>query len=190
MTTAQLVKLANVLDEIRIPAGRYIFKEGDAGSSMYIIGEGKVRISKMIPGSGEEALAILDKGSYFGEMAIIEESARSADAIAHTSCTLYKLERDRLDQVMFTDKDFACALLWTFVRTLSSRLRDTNEKLRASLALGLFGNGPPQYFDEAEAALAVALPDDEPSLGASPKQENGDDFGDLEVHEFAEPSAR
>jgi hypothetical protein len=36
---------------------------------------------------------------------------------------------------MFTDKDLAYVLLWTFVRTLSERLRETNEKLRAFFAV-------------------------------------------------------
>jgi len=36
---------------------------------------------------------------------------------------------------MFVDKDLAYDLLWTFVRTLSSRLRETNEKIRAFFAI-------------------------------------------------------
>ena len=106
---------------------------------MFIILEGKVRISKMVPGIGEEALAILERGQYFGEMSLIEEGPRSADAIAHTSCTLYELSREKLDEVMFTDKELASTLLWTFVRTLSSRLRETNDKIRAFFALSSFG---------------------------------------------------
>ena len=75
---------------------------------MFIIAEGKVRISKMVPGIGEEALAILEKGQYFGEMSLIEDGPRSADAIAHSrTCKLYELSRDKLDQVMFTDKELA-----------------------------------------------------------------------------------
>jgi hypothetical protein len=93
----------------------------------------------MVPGIGEEALAILERGQYFGEMSLIEEGPRSADAIAHTSCLLYELSREKLDEVMFTDKELASTLLWTFVRTLSSRLRETNDKIRAFFALSSIG---------------------------------------------------
>ena len=139
MTSAQLRKLAAALKEVSYPAQAHVFHEGDVGASMFIIVEGKVRISKMVPGIGEEALAILERGHYFGEMSLIEDGPRSADAIAHTSCRLYELSRDKLDQVMFTDKELASVLLWTFVRTLSSRLRETNDKIRAFFALSSFG---------------------------------------------------
>lgn len=139
MTSAQLRKLGAALKEIKYPASAHIFKEGETGTSMFIIGSGKVRISKMVPGIGEEALAILETGQYFGEMSLIEDGPRSADAIAHIGCTLYELSRERLDQVMFTDREIAYTLLWTFVRTLSSRLRETNDKIRAFFALSSFG---------------------------------------------------
>src|SRR4051794_24266039 len=131
LTNAQLRKLASALREVDFEGSTHIFREGDPGTSMFIIAEGKVRISKTIPGIGEEALAILERGQYFGEMAVVEDSPRSADAIAHIPCTLLVIEREKLDQLMFTDKDLAYVLLWTFVRTLSERLRETNEKLRA-----------------------------------------------------------
>jgi CRP/FNR family transcriptional regulator, cyclic AMP receptor protein len=139
MTSAQLRKVAAALVERQVPISQHIFHEGDVGTSMFIIVDGKVRISKMVPGIGEEALAILERGQYFGEMSLIEDGPRSADAIAHASCVLYELDRDKLDEVMFTDKELAYVLLWTFVRTLSTRLRETNDKIRAFFALSSFG---------------------------------------------------
>ena len=139
LTNAQLRKLAGALREVEFKGSAHIFHEGDPGTSMFIISEGKVRISKMVPGIGEEALAILERGQYFGEMSLIEDGPRSADAIAHSPCKLYELQRDKLDEVMFTDKELAYVILWTFVRTLSARLRETNDKIRAFFALSSFG---------------------------------------------------
>ena len=139
LNSAQLRKVGAALKTVEFPIGSHVFHEGDTGLSMYIIAEGKVRISKLVPGIGEEALAILEKGQYFGEMSLIEDGPRSADAIAHSSCALYELSREKLDQVMFTDKELASVLLWTFVRTLSARLRETNDKIRAFFALSSFG---------------------------------------------------
>lgn len=139
MTSAQLRKLATALVEVSYPIASAIFHEGDPGDSMYIIADGKVRISKMVPGIGEEALAVLQPGQYFGEMSLIEDGPRSAHAIAHSSCVLYRLSREKLEEVMFTDKELATVLLWTFTRTLSARLRETNDKIRAFFALSSFG---------------------------------------------------
>jgi CRP/FNR family cyclic AMP-dependent transcriptional regulator len=135
LTNTQLQKIAGIATERRFEGSAFIFKEGDVGQEMYVILDGKVRISKQIPGAGEEALAILEKSQYFGEMAVVEDSPRSADAIAHIPCSLWVIGREALDQLMFTDKDLAYVLLWTFVRTLSERLRETNEKLRSFFAV-------------------------------------------------------
>jgi CRP-like cAMP-binding protein len=103
--------------------------------SEHIFREGKVRISKMVPGVGEEALAILEPGSHFGEMALIDDTPRSADATTQQSCTLYVIQKADLEQLMFQHKDLAYQLLWTFVRTLSARLRETNDKIKAFFAI-------------------------------------------------------
>jgi CRP/FNR family cyclic AMP-dependent transcriptional regulator len=138
LTQGQLAKVASIAQARKFDGSAFLFREGDVGHEMYVIVEGRVRISKDVPGIGEEALAILEKGQYFGEMAVIDDSPRSADAIAHTPCTVWVIEREKLDQLMFTDKDLAYVLLWTFVRTLSGRLRETSEKIKAFFAISRF----------------------------------------------------
>jgi CRP/FNR family cyclic AMP-dependent transcriptional regulator len=129
LNSPQLARVAAITAERQYQAGDRIFKEGEKGDDFFLILEGRVRISKMLAGIGEEALAILDAGSYFGEMAMVDNTPRSADAIAHSSCSLGIIQCEALESLMFTDKDIAYTVLWTFVRTLAVRLRDTNEKI-------------------------------------------------------------
>jgi CRP-like cAMP-binding protein len=131
----RLRRVAEIATHRDLPAGAIVFREGERGDEMYVVVAGKVRISTRVPGGGEEALGILEPGSHFGEMAMVDDSPRSADAIAHTACALAVVRRDALEQLMFVDKDLAYDLLWTFVRTLSARLRDTNEKIKAFFAM-------------------------------------------------------
>ena len=138
LNSTQLAKVAAIGEERSIEAGTHIFKDNEAGEEMYVIEKGRVRISKNVPGIGEEALAILEPGAYFGEMALIEDSPRSADAIAHSPCLVQVISKEALDELMFIDKEIAYILLWTFVRTLSERLRETNEKIKAFFALSSF----------------------------------------------------
>ena len=138
LTQSQLHRVAAIARPRGYEAGACLFREGEAGREMFIILEGKVRISQQVPGMGEEALAILEKGQYFGEMAVVDDLPRIADAYAHTSCTLWVIEREKLDQLMFTDKDLAYVLLWTFVRTLSERLRESNDNIKAFFAISRF----------------------------------------------------
>ncbi len=106
-----------------------IISEGEAGDKFYLIVEGAVRISRIVPGMGEEALAVLRPGNYFGEMSLIDEAPRSATAVCHERCRLFVINRRDLEDLLFVDRDLAYELLWNWVRTLSRRLRATNDKM-------------------------------------------------------------
>ena len=121
-----------------VPRGIKIFSEGEPGDRFYLILSGEVRISKTIQGIGEEALAILKEGSYFGEMALIDDAPRSADATTTTRCVFSVIRRNDFEQLLSQNKDLAYELLWTFVRTLSTRLRETNSKMTFLAAAGKF----------------------------------------------------
>lgn len=138
LTTAQLRKIAAIATVRKVPVGEVIFRDASPGDEMYVIVEGRVRISKSVPTVGEEALAVLKPGSHFGEMAIIDGSPRSADAVAHHPCALAVIRKDALDKLMFLDRELGFQLLWNFVRTLSARLRETNEKIKFFFAVSRF----------------------------------------------------
>lgn len=135
LSSEQLGRIASIAERRELPGGTTIFAEGAVGDEMFVVISGRVRISKRVAGVGEEALAILEPGAYFGEMAMIDDSPRSADALAHTTCSLAVVKREGLEQLMFVDKDLAYVLLWTFVRTLSARLREMNEKIQGFFAM-------------------------------------------------------
>ena len=121
--------IARISQEESHRRGTVIFRHGDVGEKLYLILEGKVRISREVPGMGEEALAVLGPGQMFGEMALLDESPRSADAHVHESCSLLSVPRDGFDDLLFINKDLAYEVLWSIVRLLVTRLRETNDKL-------------------------------------------------------------
>jgi CRP/FNR family transcriptional regulator, cyclic AMP receptor protein len=126
---AYLRRIAAVGTREQHQSGATVFSEGSEGDKMYLILSGAVRISRQVAGMGEEALAVLRAGNYFGEMSLVDESPRSADAKAHEATELLVLKKDDLEDLLFVDRDLAYDLLWNFVRTLTSRLRDTNDKM-------------------------------------------------------------
>jgi len=138
LTRPALSLIAAVCTEEGHGLGTRIFQFGDAGDKLFVILEGKVRISREIAGMGEEALAVLGPGEVFGEMALLDESARSADARVHERCRLLVISKDAFDDLLFLHKDLAYEVLWNCVRILSSRLRETNEKLTFLTVSGKF----------------------------------------------------
>lgn len=124
-----LERVASIAHEEAHVKNTSIFQHGDVGDKVYLILEGKVRIGRQVPGVGEEALAVLGPGQVFGEMALLDESTRSADAIAHDRCKLLAIAKEDLDDLLFQDKDLAYEVLWSTVHMLVGRLRSTNDKL-------------------------------------------------------------
>lgn len=135
---AHLRRIAELGTHERHKTNTLIFSEGETGEKFYLILSGAVRISRTVPGMGEEALAILRGGSYFGEMSLIDEFPRSADARCHEKCKLFVLHKEDLEDLLFVDRDLAYEILWNFVRTLSSRLRETNDKMTFLAISGKF----------------------------------------------------
>jgi len=126
---AHLHRVVAIGNEQQYKKNATVFSEGDAGDKFYLILDGAVRISRFVPGMGEEALAVLKTGAYFGEMSLIDDAPRSASAIAHEKTKLFEINRQDLEDLLFVDRDLAYELLWNFVRTLSRRLRATNDKM-------------------------------------------------------------
>ena len=129
LASLHLRRIATIGHEEQHGYGKTIFAEGDTGDKFYVVLEGAVRISKIVPGMGEEALAIHRAGNFFGEMSLIDDAPRSAHALVHEACRLFVIAKQDLEDLLFVDRDLAYELLWSFVRTLSKRLRETNDKM-------------------------------------------------------------
>ena len=120
--------VAQVAIEESHPVGAVIFKHGDVGEKLYVIIDGRVRITREVQGMGEEALAIVGPGDVFGEMALLDDSVRSATARVHERCRLLAIHRDAFEDLLFVHKDLAYEVLWNVVRMLTRRLRETNDR--------------------------------------------------------------
>jgi CRP-like cAMP-binding protein len=116
-----------------------VFQEGEIGDALYIVVEGEVRISTIVPGVGEEALKILKPGDYFGEMALIDDFPRSAAAIAHQGpVKLLAIYKRDFKKLMGEDRELSYKLMSVFIKTLSARLRESNERLKSIFAMSRF----------------------------------------------------
>jgi CRP-like cAMP-binding protein len=130
LSAAEMKLLATFSSEERFREGSMIFREGERGDKLYIVLDGRVRISKFIPGVGEEALTVLDRGDFFGEMALIDDKPRSADAKSHEGdATVLSIDRATLNEILSMDPHASLQFLNLLCRMISRRLREINEKI-------------------------------------------------------------
>ena len=80
----------NAQRTIDVPAGAVVFKEGDTGDEMYGVVDGEIQLV-----AGDKILRTLGKDEVFGEMALIDESPRSASAVASQDSVLAVINKHR-----------------------------------------------------------------------------------------------
>lgn len=125
LSAAELRLLAMTLTARRFPPDAFMFVEGDKGDCLYIVVEGRVRISRRMPEMGEETLAILERGEVFGEMALVDDQPRSADARAHLdACTVLTLTQADLEEILSLPPTAASQFLRLLDCILCRRLRN------------------------------------------------------------------
>jgi len=107
---------------IKYPKDTMIFSEAQSGNDLFIIQHGQVAITKVVKGQ-EITLAVLKQGDMFGEMALLENKPRSANAIAHTDCTLMTVNMQNFNQMVSTQPQMISKLTTTFADRLWSMYR-------------------------------------------------------------------
>ena len=118
-------QVCELLDTLDCQATQTLFRTGDAGDSMYLIERGMVRISMKSSDGEELILAELGRGDFFGEMALIDGKARSANATAIEASRLMVLSRKHFLTFLSSSPNVALEMLTALTR----RLRRTDELL-------------------------------------------------------------
>ncbi|PIE97789.1 MAG: Crp/Fnr family transcriptional regulator [Treponema sp.] len=104
------------------PKGSVMFSEYEPGSCFYLIQSGRVQLIKIINGC-EKNLDILHPGEIFGEMAILDNSPRSATAIAYDDVEALEFNKENFEILMKGNPAIAIRLLKTFINRIYSQKR-------------------------------------------------------------------
>jgi PPM family protein phosphatase len=145
LTYQELVKVLNITYLETYDANATIIKEGDNGEELYIVLAGRVSVSR----NGTEIVE-LHPGVHFGEMALVDQSPRSATVKAKDATRLLVVQRRSFYTLIRKEPVLAVKLLWSFVQVLSRRLRETNEQLSGARSALESRDVPYMEIEEAE----------------------------------------
>jgi CRP/FNR family cyclic AMP-dependent transcriptional regulator len=127
----ELNRLVGFLRVERYPARRVLVRKGDPGTNMMVVLQGRVQICTRSAEGKEFVVNIINPGEVFGEIALLDGSDRTADAVTMDACELMILERRDFVPFLKSHPDACMRLL----EVLCQKLRWTTGVLEAALFL-------------------------------------------------------
>jgi CRP-like cAMP-binding protein len=136
--------------------GDVLFEAGDDPDSIYVVLTGRIAIAlgNRPFDHRESVIALMEEGDLFGEMGMLDKSARSAGARALETSTVLEIPYTSvLDQL-----NASTSLMWNVVRMLSRRLRAMDQALADSVFLDVTGRTAKRLVDLSGGKDEFMLP--------------------------------
>ncbi|MBI5639458.1 MAG: cyclic nucleotide-binding domain-containing protein [Nitrospirae bacterium] len=128
LSRKELLHLERILHQREYSSEEVIFRQGDPGLGMYIIEDGTAAI---VTEPAQKVLAELRGGEFFGELALLDDSPRTATAVAKApSRLLCFFQPDLLDLIQRNPR-MGVKILFRLARTIGERLKRSNEHMHA-----------------------------------------------------------
>jgi CRP/FNR family cyclic AMP-dependent transcriptional regulator len=117
----ELAMVDALLHERHYLGDEVIFDEGEEGQGLFVVLQGRVKISRL--GTIPETLLEFGPGSFFGEVALLDQSVRTAQARAIEDCHIVALFRAEFYSLLETHSAIGSRISFQLARVLASRLR-------------------------------------------------------------------
>lgn len=121
LTTREMKIVNGFMHERSYLQGEIVFDEDEEGQAIYFVLDGQVLICPQ--GQAENPIARLDRGNFFGELALLDDAPRSAQARAAENCTLAVFFRGDFLGLMQSHAVIASKIALQLARHLGVRLR-------------------------------------------------------------------
>jgi CRP/FNR family transcriptional regulator, cyclic AMP receptor protein len=133
--TEALDQLCRYAKHTSLRRGATICSKGDPGNFLFIVISGTVKISVSSPDGRNAILNLINAGDLFGEVAVLDGQARTADAIANTNCEIFVLDRRDFLPFVRSQPELAMRL----IELLCTRLRWTSDQVEQVILQDLPG---------------------------------------------------
>lgn len=125
----ELSQVVHIMQMQRFRPGQPIFSEGDHGDAWYVLFDGQARVTKTAPFGPDRHIVDLKPHACFGEMAILDGSARSATVSAVGECMLFRFPRLPFQQLLEEGNLGAFKLVHGMARVLCQRQRNLTTQI-------------------------------------------------------------
>jgi len=134
---AELADVVRIMQVQRVRDGHDVFREGDDGDAWFVVFRGDIVVSKASQFGPQRTVAVLGAHSCFGEMAVLDGSARSASVRVKGDATLFRFPREAFGRLVEEGNQGAYKLVLAMARVLSQRLRGLTQQLSELMTEGV-----------------------------------------------------
>ena len=129
LSARELKKISPLIHERRYQVGEYLFEKEQPGTAMFIIKSGLVKI--VLPGQNDEEteLATINPEDFLGELALLDDTPRSASAKAVEKTETLAFFREDLNELLETHPDIGSKIMRGLAIIIGQRLKTCNEQL-------------------------------------------------------------
>ncbi len=156
LSDSQVEQLSSCISRIQHPSGDFVLSEGDRSRDIYLIDIGEVHIQRNTP-YGMYTLARLRPGDIFGEASFIDENVRSGDAFINIETVLFTTNLTVLTPLLNNNQNLTLAIYWALWKSLSAKLRYTNDLLAQFFSKNTVGPSAPSLTTNKETTTHVEL---------------------------------
>src|SRR5260370_1848657 len=140
LSNRQLKRVSDIMFERAYETDETIFEEGQPGAALFLILDGKVAV-EICREISTTRLAVLETGAFFGEMALLDDTPRSANARALERTRTLALYRNDLNEFVHRHPRAACQIYRSLAGMVGDRLRLTNELVQMKTPADTAGLG-------------------------------------------------
>ncbi len=112
-----------------------IFHQSSSGDTFFVVVSGRVKITLLSEDGKEIILSILKEGDFFGEMSILDNEIRSANAIVIEDAVMFFLNRSQFQKLIATNSD----IVGKIIKEICARLRSADQKIGSLAFLNVYG---------------------------------------------------
>lgn len=129
LSKRELRSIAAIVHKRTYQGDEYVFRRGQPGAAMFILRSGEVEIIAHDGQGQETTIATLGPDAFFGELALLDDSPRSASVRARTTSEIYAFFRTDLDRLLAAVPQIGYQVHRALAQIIGNRLKEANAQL-------------------------------------------------------------
>jgi predicted acylesterase/phospholipase RssA/MFS family permease len=139
---ADTAALAGQATTVTVPAGAWLFHQGDSADALYVVRSGRLHVVDERPEGSQKVIRELRPGAVLGELALIRRSSRTAGVRVRRDAALLRIDQAQFDEILRSNPAVSNALLGTLAGWLTNNSRSHPARPRPPATIAVVSLDP------------------------------------------------